>query len=170
MQRQRKTNLILLFLVLLLGLLVQLSPTPPRGPASTPLTTVDPTSISRIELSNRHTPRLVLTRSDQGWQMVEPYVAEADPSQVERLLRMLSTRWIERFAAPPGRLAEFGLAPSRAELRFDGIRIRFGGTHPLNQHRYLQIDGQIHLTKDLFPHLVQAAPEAFVIKADGASN
>ncbi|MCW8907555.1 MAG: DUF4340 domain-containing protein [Sedimenticola sp.] len=171
MQRQRRTNLLLLLLVLLLGLGVWLSPEPARGPVTTPLTGIDPAAVQRIEISTRQGRRLVLARDDSGWRLLEPVVAAADPARVERLLQMLSTSWIERFNVEPERLAEFDLAPPLAELRFDDTRIRFGGTHPLNRHRYLMLDdGRIHLTRDIFPHLVQANPESFTRRQKGAND
>lgn len=171
MQRLRRTNLLLLLLVLLLGGAVWLSPEPARGPVTTPLTGIDPAGVQRIEISTRQGRRLLLARDDSGWRLLEPEESAADPARVERLLQMLATPWIERFSVAPERLAEFDLAPPLAELRFDDTRIRFGGTHPLNQHRYLMLDdGRIHLTKDLFPHLVQANPESFARRRNGATD
>ena len=171
MQRLHRTNLILLLLVLLLGAAVWLTPEPARGPVTTPLTGIDPAGVRRIEISTQQGRRLVLAREAGTWRLLEPEVATADPARVKRLLRILATPWIERFSVAQERLAEFDLAPPLAELRFDDTRIRFGGTHPLNQHRYLQLDdGRIHLTKDLFPHLVQANPKSFARHENGADD
>ncbi len=165
MRKQTLVNLLLLLLVALLGLLVWYSPDKKGRAPAAPLTQLDPASIRQITISNRNGPRFVMQRNQQGWWMSEPYRVRANAPRIDSLLNLLSTPQIETFAAPTGRLDEFGLAQPLAELTFNQTRISFGGIHPYNYHRYLRIDDQIYLIKDIFPHHALARAEEFVSHA-----
>ncbi len=162
MPRKRLINLILLVAIIALGLLVWLTPETPEPATPEPLTDLNPSTIERIEISNPSITRLVLARKGKQWQMLEPYRVTANRARINILLDLLATPWAERFSVDSEQLGEFGLVPPKARLHFDQTEILFGGTHPYNYQRYLKIGNQVHLTKDLFPHHILAAAEAYV--------
>lgn len=162
MRREGLINLFLLLLVGALALFVWSTPDEQESRTSRPLTRLDPARVNRISIHNNKGPRFVLQRDAGGWRMTEPYRVEANAPRIESLLGLLTTPPIESFPLPTDRLAEFGLQPPLAELVFDQTRISFGGTHPYNYHRYLRIDDQLYLIKDIFPHHALARAEEFV--------
>ncbi|WP_052761169.1 DUF4340 domain-containing protein [Sedimenticola thiotaurini] len=162
MRRASLINLLLLLLVGGLALSVWLTPDRQDGPATRPLTRLDPAAVQQITIHNGKAPRFILQRQAAGWQMTEPYRVAANGARIEKLLGLLTTPAIESFPLPADRLAEFGLEEPLAELTFDQTRIIFGGTHPYNHRRYLRIDDQLYLIKDIFPHHATARAEEFI--------
>lgn len=162
MRRESLVNLLLLLLVGGLALFVWLTPDQQDNPVTRPLTGLDPAQVQQISIQRRKGPRLILQRDASGWRMGEPYRVAANGPRIEKLLGLLTTPVIESFPLPADRLAEFGLTEPLAELTFDQTRILFGGTHPYNHRRYLQIADQLYLIKDIFPHHATAGAEAYV--------
>jgi len=160
MGSRSRVNRILLLLVAALGLAVWLAP--PQAPlAPEPLTRRQPGEIQQITLRNRNGTDLALERRADGWWMIRPYRVRANPARIELLLGILTTPSHESFPVPDD-LGPFGLQEPAARLTVDGLQIEMGGTHPYNHDRYLRIGDRIHLIKDLFPHHLLAAAEAYV--------
>lgn len=158
----RRTNTLLLLLVLTLGTLVWWSTR--EQPAAPPqlLTELQPEQINSIVLSNRSGAAIRLRLSAGRWQMTEPYVVEANEVLIQRLMQITTSPVRHQFPIEPSRLDEFGLAPAKARLRLNQLDLVIGETDPINHDRYLAIGAQLYLIKDLFPHLLLAPATSYV--------
>ncbi|PLY16065.1 MAG: hypothetical protein C0631_04940 [Sedimenticola sp.] len=154
--------LLLLALAISLGLAVWLSPEKLEQPTTQPLTGLSPDQVTHIRISNNNGPAFTLERDGDTWQMTQPYRIEANTPRIDILLDFVATPSFERFPAPRERLAEFGLDKPKAVMQFNSSELIFGGTHPYNYRRYVQIGETIHLTNDNFPHHFLAKAEDFV--------
>lgn len=162
MRRPVLINLALLLLVILFGIMIWLTPDEQQSGQFEPLTSLSPESIEYIRISNGNGPEFIMKRQEGNWLMITPYQVEANTPRIDRLLALVSTPGFERFSLPQGDLEAFGLAQPQAEIQFNDITVSFGGTHPYNHRRYLQVGNTLHLTEDRFPHHVLAGAEAFV--------
>ena len=145
LNRRTALNLGLLLLVALLGTVVWLEPGL-KEPAQqeTPLTALTSQQVQQLRLKNGH-GELLLQRQGDGWALSEPLTVAADPFQVEQLLQWLTVASLQSYAAEGLDLAKFGLEQPQATLSTEGLELRFGGLDPLNQRRYLLINGVVHL-------------------------
>jgi hypothetical protein len=90
---------------------------------------------------------------------------DADPERIGRLLSVVEAPVTRSFPAQPAALAELGLSPPRLILKIDTLDLVFGGLDPLDQRRYVETGGLVHLIDDRFQHLLIAPPIDFVAKA-----
>ncbi|WP_241085021.1 DUF4340 domain-containing protein [Candidatus Vondammii sp. HM_W22] len=155
-------NLALLLLVVLLGIVIWLTPDEQQSEQFQTLTSLNREAITYIRISNGNGPEFILKRQVGDWLMTTPYRTEANTPRIDRLLALVSTASLEQFSLPQGDLEAFGLARPQAEIQFNDTTMNFGGTHPYNHRRYLQIGTTLHLTEDRFPHHILARAEAFV--------
>lgn len=161
MNRLLRANLILATLVLVLGLVVWLEPGLKREEALPPLTELSPAGARSLRLFKGNDLVMGLELTDQGWHLAAPAAGVADNERVRELLGLLRTPSMRRFAVPPERHAEFGLAPPELIVEVDGVPIAFGGLDPVTQQRYVLYAGQVHLIGDGFRHHLLAGPEGF---------
>lgn len=161
MNRLLRANLFLAGLVLALGLVVWLEPGLKREEALPPLTELSPAGARSLRLFKGNDLVMGLELTDQGWQLAAPVAGVADNERVRELLGLLRTPSMRRFAVPPERHAEFGLAPPELIVEVDGVPIAFGGLDPVTQQRYVLYAGQVHLIGDGFRHHLLAGPEGF---------
>jgi hypothetical protein len=158
--------LINLFLLIGLGLLVLVihhTLTLTDRPAT--LATGAGVDLRRIEIERSGEPRIVLERDATGWRMREPLAVDADAGRIDQLIGLLDAPVYRSFPAQSVTLADLGLDPIKTTLRFDGLTLAFGGTDPIDQHRYVAADGLIHLIDDRYQHLLIAPPIDYYSRA-----
>ena len=101
--------------------------------------------------------RVVVERSDAGWQVVEPVRAPADEDTVERLLSSLSFLRAAAFVDEPGSEEEMGFAPPQfaVELELSGeaevsdpkiARFAVGGVDESGSERFARGAADSHYT------------------------
>src|SRR5690606_28280061 len=88
MDRRMRTNLVLLLILGLLGLVLWLVPEPQDDGGGETLFEARET-FSRIEVLEHGETRLALEREGERWLLREPFVLEADDFQVNALLSSL---------------------------------------------------------------------------------
>ncbi|MES9935279.1 MAG: DUF4340 domain-containing protein [Sedimenticola sp.] len=162
MSRRTLINLGLMVVVLILGALTWYSSEENSEEQFQPLTALNPSEINRITISNNNGPEFTLERDDTGWSMTDPYRMPANGPRINILLDIVSTPSFEQHPVPAERLGEFGLDKPRAEMLLNDHKLVFGGTHPYNYRRYVQIGDTLHLTNDHFPHHFLALAEEFI--------
>ena len=161
MNKRLLLNLLMLIGVLVLIAVVVYKPgidTPPENP---PLTALDAGQITRMEIVRGEDDRLALERREDGWWIVGDPALPADPTQVNSLLRLLDTRPARSYPASELELAQLQLDPAQTTLRLDATELRFGGTDPLDNLRYVQLGDQVHLIQDNYQHILRGGQAQF---------
>ncbi|MEA3275779.1 MAG: hypothetical protein U9Q81_10925 [Pseudomonadota bacterium] len=152
-------NLLLLILVAALGAAVQRELQGDRHLST--LTDLEPEAIAQIAIERAGAPVIRLTKAAAGWRMEEPYRVAANGGPIEKLVRICATAVHRSFPESAG-AQRLGLDPARLRLTLDGLTLRFGGTDPVSQRRYVGIGDQVHLIGDGFHHYLLAAAEDYV--------
>jgi len=155
-------NLALAGLVLVLCALAYFRPGAGRGPASAPLSALDPESVSRLRITRASGQEILLKHTTEGWQMRKPYRHPADPTRVSQLLAILGTPSYRELKAEAARLDGYGLTRPIARLEANDQVLEIGGTEPLGQHRYLRLQGRVHLVDDVSVYLLLGQPAFFL--------
>lgn len=122
-----------------------------------------------------------LKREPDGWHMTAPLSLRADDDAVDSLLQLLALPTDAGFPAD-GDLARYGLDKPAARLMVDDIELAFGGSQPLDQRRYVLLDGRVHLVNPLLfyrlsqnaydwldKHLLPAGSEVLAIQLPQAT-
>lgn len=159
-----KRNLLNIGLLALIGLLVLLALYEPgiEKPAEAPtLLQLDKGTIRQIAIQRDGQQNIELVREDDGhWQMTQPIQHAADQFRIDSLLRITSIKSLSHFAAEADKLAAYQLDKPRVTLVLNNeTRIAFGSSTPLDQRRYVMVNGQVHLITDtLYYHLIGSFP------------
>ncbi|MCU7918633.1 MAG: hypothetical protein KZQ95_09780 [Candidatus Thiodiazotropha sp. (ex Epidulcina cf. delphinae)] len=149
-----RTNLILLAIASLLGLLVWQSQPRPLPP----LTPLNPQRVNEIDITDLHGREIRLRRIQDGWLSGDQ---PANQRRVKQLLGITQTPSLDRFSAPDD-LRPYGLTPAPIRLRLNGEALAFGNNDPVNGWRYVLYRGEIHLIADGFHHHLSAPAEAWL--------
>jgi len=137
MRRRNLLNLTLLGLVGALVGLVILRPGHEAAQPSPRLSEIDPRTITRVRLQPVTGAAIVLHRTEQRWNIVEPLRIAANPVRIRAMLALLGAPSLGGFRAAGNDLAQYGLDPPRARLRVNEQIFEFGGVDPLDGRRYV---------------------------------
>lgn len=153
-----RLNLGLALLVAVLGGLVLWGTWRQQGPATPPLTGLDPSRIQHVRL-HRDDLSLSFTRTPRGWRSDG---RNADGAKLEALCRLAAAPSLRRFPAELADPAELGLAPPALVLELDDLSLEFGATEPIRQRRYVRHGDTVHLIDDRHQHLLLAPADVLV--------
>lgn len=155
-------NLGLLAIVLLLIAVVVWEPGQQQETTSR-LSTLKTSDITRIQIQRDALQDVQLEKKNGHWQMLAPYPVAADETRVAALLSMLDTTSYISFPAAGRKLADYGLEPVLAQIKFNDSLFQFGGLEHISKRRYiLAADKDIHLATDLFYHQLRTSAPQFV--------
>lgn len=176
-------NLGLLVLCAVLGWFALRTDTQIPTPPTSALTALTARQIASIQIERGGTTVAQLRRSGDAWRIETPISAAADTFRVQTLLGLALARSQVGFRAAGNDLTQYGLQPARATIRFNDTVLRIGDANPIDGHRYVLSDGQVHLLEDnwfspifgssiawLDPHLlpVNATPEVINLRPEPA--
>ena len=130
-----------------------------------PLTALDPASARELRLLKGDDLQWALLAGPEGWTLTHPAARGADAGRVRELLGLVATPSFEHFPAPAD-LRPYGLDTPAYRLVVDGLEIAFGSLEPTTAHRYVLVDGQVHLIGDGFHHHVVGGPHRFAVERD----
>jgi hypothetical protein len=159
-----KQNLLNLGLLALIGVLVLFTVYEPgiEKPAVAPtLLQLDKAEVKKITIIRDSQQEIELVRQDDDhWQMLAPIQHAADQFRVDSLLRITTLKSLGSFSTDPDKLATYQLDKPRVTLILNHqTRIAFGSSTPLDQRRYVIVNGQVHLITDtLYYHLIGSFP------------
>lgn len=155
------TNLILLAVVIVLVMvtLIELKPEKKR-PA--PISQLDITTLSSIELNRREKPPIRFRKKKNEWLMLSPEKGRADQEKIKKLLAISQIASSSQFPLSNESLGRFGLEKPAITLKLDALSIMIGGIAPISQQRYLQIEETLYLVTDNFYHHLIALPEDYL--------
>lgn len=148
------TNLILLLLILVLGLVIWFDPFKEPAPQPISLTSINPNTVNSITLSRGGQRQFALNKREQEgesvWYLTEPMEMPANPVKVSQILDLLTTDSLRQYEIESDILAKLGLDPPGWEIALDQTIVQFGKTEPLEQRRYVQVGAKVHLINDRF--------------------
>jgi hypothetical protein len=154
-------NLGLFLFVLVLAALVIWEPGQEQE-AISKLSSLAPGDIKRIHIQRDALQDVELEKQDGRWQMLSPFQVAADKTRVGALLRLVDTTSHVHFPAAGRQLADYGLDPVLAQVRFDDHLFQFGALEHISKRRYVLLDNEIHLVTDLFYHQLRTSATQFV--------
>lgn len=135
-----KLNLVLtLSLATLLGLIYK------PDVAVEPLLAVDAGSVNELRITENGQLRLSLLRDQEGWLLTHPQIQRANPKRVQQLLGLLEAPSL--MATQTARDAA-GLEPPALIFSADDRQLSVGGPSTPPGHRYVALDGSVHLVDD----------------------
>ncbi len=134
-----------------------------EGRETTRLTGMDPARIEGVELIRPGRDTVKLERvMDGGWRLTAPYGIAADAERVGRLIDVVRATVVRSFPAEGVDLDRLGLEPDPVRVSLGGQTLRFGGTEPIDGLRYVGSGDLVHLTNDIYYHLLTAPASDYV--------
>ncbi|HKK06144.1 MAG TPA: DUF4340 domain-containing protein [Gammaproteobacteria bacterium] len=155
-------NLALLALVAVLAAVAWYQPGKQPPHKSPPLTTLEPDQVTHIHVTRPGDKALTLVKRNGHWRMTAPFDLRANAVRINGLLRLCTTTSQRSFAYKPAKAAEYGLDHPRATVRLNDTEIVFGGSQPVNHHRYVRIGDRIHLITDHMTYYLLSRATAFI--------
>ncbi|MBU0499782.1 MAG: DUF4340 domain-containing protein [Gammaproteobacteria bacterium] len=157
MNRKLLINLLLLLLVSVMGVFVWLEHG--REPERLDrLTAQSPDEAQTLHIEHPDGKLIAFEKRGGDWHMLRPYDMPANRIRLIALARVVQAPIISSFPLPKEGLGQFGLdRPIR--LQVDKERFLFGASNPVNNQRYVEHGGRLHLIVDRFYHHLGALPE-----------
>lgn len=155
MRSRTLLNLALLAVVIALALLVMFEPGLQEPAEPQKLTALAPEKVQTVYIRRDGQDDIRVERRGGGWRLRQPLDARADEYRMSGLLRITSAESHASYPASELNLAEAGLENPSVVLFLDEMELRFGGTEPINGHRYVQVGETVHLIGDFaYYHLI----------------
>ncbi|MDT8371230.1 MAG: DUF4340 domain-containing protein [Gammaproteobacteria bacterium] len=155
-------NLLLVIIVLVLYWFN--SQTVPSSDNSySPLTSIARESITSITITSPNNDTILLTKQDNGWQLIQPLTAKANDTRIQLILSLLSTASFAQLTPKDDtKLSRFELNDSSPSVRLNDQLFQFGATETLSKHRYIFYKDTIHLIDDHVSPLLNASASSFI--------
>lgn len=153
-------NVFLLFFVLSL-ISISLLLLPDSKQTSTPLLALDRNTVTRITIKRPHND-IVLEKLNDDWIMRQPHHTRAHTFRIDRLLDLTDVVDVNSYDMNGLQLADYGLAPPRAEILFNDQLIQFGNSNPVNHKRYIRNQDRLFLIHDRLYPLISSQPTSFI--------
>jgi len=160
MHKLKQSIIFLGVLVAGLGAVVYAELVRERTLVPAPLTTLDPTTISRIEIRCNACRTRRFERTAAGWRMLEPYALPANADAIARLLAVAYAPVRGRQPMRDYDPAKLGLEPAQITLTLDALVITIGGEDPIEHDRYIRIGGELLRVPDRFSARLLETPES----------
>lgn len=112
------------------------------------LTTLAPESVTHLRIEWPGKPAITLEKKTDGWWLTAPVATRADRFEAVGATSMVGNRVSETLDGTGLDLKEIGLDPPDHVVRFNDVAVEFGGVEPLQQRRYMRVNGTISLIDD----------------------
>ncbi len=144
-------NLALLLIVLILVAVVVLEPGKTPEPKTVLLTNLKDSDVNKIKIIRNDKDTIELQKTEQQWQMLAPYSLAANNYKVASLMKLLKTESVAQYDMHHLDPARYDLLSPALSINFnDSLNIDFGNLEPIQKHRYVRIDQQLHLIADYY--------------------
>ena len=154
MNKRIWVNILLLIFVILLSIII-LSDKDNIESQTSSLSTLDPNTISTIEIQRKNLETLSFNKSDDKWEIISPVQIQANLIRIASILNILRTKSYKEIKLNDVDIAQFDLRDPKVILKLDQNNFQFGTTNPIDQKRYVLFDETIHLIDDyLFAQLM----------------
>ncbi len=154
MNKRIWVNILLLIFVILLSIII-LSDKDNIESQTSSLSTLDPNTISTIEIQRKNLETLSFNKSNDKWEIISPVQIQANLIRIASILNILRTKSYKEIKLNDVDIAQFDLRDPKVILKLDQNNFQFGTTNPIDQKRYVLFDETIHLIDDyLFAQLM----------------
>ncbi len=155
-------NLALVLVASSLVLVVLYKPGLEPEAAPPPVTTLDPETVSSIQVTRTTREPLGFARHGNRWMLVGEPELPASEFQMPSLLAILQTATTRSYPAASLDLETVGLHPPQAVLTLDDAVFSIGLTAPLDNKRYIQFKNTVYLVDDKYQHLLNGGRTNFI--------
>lgn len=134
------------------------------------LLSIDPTSITRIEVTAHSGPTRRFEKRDGQWYMTAPQQGRAKTGHIEKLLDVAGAkvrRWRPRSDFDPARI---GLDKPFATLHLNDQTLRFGAVAALAAQRYVEVGGHVALIPARYGTALAATVDSELDQGPSAEN
>ena len=154
MNKRIWVNILLLIFVILLSIII-LSDIDNIESQTSSLSTLDPNTISTIEIQRKNLETLAFNKSNDKWEIISPVQIQANLIRIASILNILRTKSYKEIKLNDIDIAQFDLRDPKVILKLDQNNFQFGTTNPIDQKRYVLFNETIHLIDDyLFAQLM----------------
>lgn len=156
-------NLVLLTTVGVLALIALYEPGIAPPPAAQAITALKQAQIDSVRIQRaQHADLILARRAGDAWVIEGQTTLPADRYQVGALIRLAEQTAVRSYPAAELDLARLALDPPQASVTLDATQVDFGATEALEGLRYVRVGDQVHLSPDLYQHLIDAEFTQFV--------
>ena len=155
-------NLLLLVVAGGLALFIYLGTGKDSGTDQYSVSSIDPDTVSAIQLVRVQGETLDFIRRDGQWFIAGSPEQPADDFQVGTLLALVNAETDRHYPASTLDLKTMGLLPPQATLLLDDERFDIGSTNPLDRLRYVRHGDTVYLVMDRYQHLLNARRSNFI--------
>ena len=140
-------NLALIAALVALSLYAYFKPWQRTAPALN-LTSLKRDQIERIAVEPRTSAPYKLEKKAGTWRIVAPFDAQADQTQVDRLLDIASAPAKQKLANPD--LGQLGLQPPQVRVTLNDKVFAFGRVNDITYEQYVAAAGEVYLIAPLY--------------------
>ena len=164
----KRTNLILLAVLLGLLILVFFDPESESEQTTIHLSTLNVDQIKQLIIRTAEQTIMSLARENDSWQLLagSGIIYPARDSQLQTLLGLSRAQSIRQYHAQAVTLEKLGLQPPAISIQVNNTLIELGNTDPLQQNRYALVDkSAVHLFTDRYTHVLHKPLEDWIDSA-----
>ena len=144
MQQNKKTNLLLFDVSLLLAVAVYVIKEKNEQSQNIYLP-IDVANIKHILI--KQMPFIELKKINDEWTMLQPESGKVNKKAMQKVLDMLSTPVTDVYELNEVSLKELSLQPPNLEVLIDGEALEFGMLSPINQLHYVKFKTNVYLAR-----------------------
>ncbi len=123
--------------------------------------TLQSEKINQISIQRLGYASIELYKEDDIWWSQQPRLP-ARENTINQLLELLSSQSQTRYAETKMNLNAIGLNKPSLCIEYNQQPICFGDRNALNQLRYLQLEGQVHMIYDTLSHQISGEPHDYI--------
>lgn len=159
MQANKKTNLMLFAILLLIATLSYLVK---HSKTKTDAIFL-PIKVNSIEhFLIQQTPEIELTKRNDAWHMLQPQTGQVNQALMQSVLAILTAAVYEEYDIADVSLKELSLAPPNLRVLIDGEALEFGALSPISQKHYVRYKDKVYLASPFVKIRFSYAPEEFL--------
>lgn len=157
MDSRLRTNLGLVAVLVVAGLVIAYGPETEKEPQGVPLFNSGE-KFSRIAVYENDDLRFALERAGEAWRLVAPVELPAARFHVDSLLDALHAPASRRYPLDETDPAALGLAAPEWRVEVDGQRLLLGDSTALGRQRYLQMGDHVYLVNEMLVYQLKRDP------------
>ena len=126
------------------------------------LTSIAPDTINKIRIIRNGQDDIRFEKQSGRWIMQSPYRLRASDVRINTMLKLLGAHSYAQFNRKDIQLSRFLLDKPQVSIEFNGARIDFGDTSPLEDRRYVRYHDMVHIINDVLFQQLQAPAYYFL--------